>query len=50
MGIQSIGSRYVNLRHSAYLNDYCLSPFDCIGLRGVVAENGGTPVGGVNET
>ena len=31
--------------NSAYLNDYCLSPFDCVGLMDVVAENGGWGTG-----
>ena len=48
MGIQSIGSRYVGpTTNSAYLNDHCLSPFDCVGLMDVVAENGGWGGGGV---
>ena len=32
--------------NSAYLNDYCVSQFDCIWLRDVVAENGGWGWGG----
>ena len=29
-----------DLTNSAYLNDHCLSPFDCIGFRDFVAESG----------
>ena len=42
VGMQSAASRYVGpMTSAAYQNDYCLSSFDCIGLRDVVAESGG---------
>ena len=46
VGIQIVKSRYARPTASTtYPNDYCLSPFDCIGLRDVVAANeGGVPV------
>ena len=46
VAIHCIQSRYVGpTTNSVYLNDHCLSPFDCVGLMDVVAENGGWGTG-----
>ena len=48
LAIHRIQSRYVGpTTNSVYLNDHCLSPFDCIALPGPYLKLGDTRVGGV---